>query len=145
MQRSYKRKVPALFLSPHAVAKGFGLAEILVATTVFVIAFFLLLGVLTSSATAIQQSQEEVLAVELADQIVESQRALPFSALASFSSHQDASYQSNGNNVTLRLLYDVTVTSTPAVSPTYRDILVNVTWTSMGIARSLALETGATK
>ena len=145
MQRSYKRKVPALFLPPHAVAKGFGLAEILVATTVFVIAFFLLLGVLTSSATAIQQSQEEVLAVELADQIVESQRALPFSALASFSSHQDASYQSNGNNVILRLLYDVTVTSTPAVSPTYRDILVNVTWTSKGIARSLALETGATK
>jgi Tfp pilus assembly protein PilV len=121
--------------------RGFGLAEVLVAIALFVFAFFSLLSVFTSSAHATKQAEERSCAVDLAERVLEDQRGLGFTGASSVNGTSNVTMQNNGSTAILTLVYAVTVTPVPAVSPTLKDILVNVSWTSDGLSHQTVLET----
>lgn len=112
--------------------RGFGLTEILIAIALFSTAFLYLLGTLTSSNHAIKQSSDRVCAQDLAERLLEDQKARPYANLADYQGQASATYTQHGKSVVLDFTYSVDVTDV-VVSGTTRsmkNLAVSVSWTN---------------
>lgn len=130
---------------------GFGLPDLLISIALFSIAIVSLLSVFTLSAHAVQHSQENVAAQNLAERLLEEQRGLPFANVASKTGTHKALTTNRGSDVFIEFTYNVQVTSLPnTTNPNLKDVAVRVDWfgDSVGsdpVARSVTLETAVYK
>lgn len=131
----------------HFGAPGISLADILVAVAIFAVAFLALLGLYPLGMRSIRQAQEVTEASFLAEQVLESERALAFASIQSkgpFEVEADRvqSRKRHGNESATRYRYQVLVTplsdefTTPA-----KDLVVQVSWESGSGLKLVSLET----
>lgn len=130
-------------------SRGFGLTEILIAVALFSTAFLYLLATLTSSNHAIKQSSDRVCAQDLAERVLENQKASAYAALVDFQGQANATYTQHGRAVEVNFTYsvDTTVVTVPGTSREMKNVAVEVKWsnryapTQQARERKVVLET----
>jgi len=129
--------------------RGFGLTEILIAVALFSSAFLYLLSTMTLSNHAIKHASDRVYAADLAERLMERQRAKDYATIASYQGQASVSYQQKGANVVLDFTYSVdsTVATVPGTSRSLKNLVVQVNWvnrympTQPSQSRSVVMET----
>lgn len=119
-------------------ASGLTLVEVLVATSLFLVATFGLLAVFPTQNRAIGLSHDVLTATSLADREIESTVALGFSVAANRTAQETVSGVVNGVAVSQTFTCETRVTS---VSSQLSDVVVRVRWTEGGRSHVVSLET----
>jgi len=135
----------------RSCARGFNMAELLMAMTLFVIGFLGVLALFTTGFGAVTKSKNLTYACNIAQSQIEKIRFSDFSNIAS--SPRTTLYGSarvNGQNVTTAFYRTMTVTSN--ADNTLKNVVVQVTWEERGFSgtdtsewKSISMETVITE
>ena len=130
---------------------GISLADILVALAIFAVAFLALLGMYPMAMRSVGQAQALTGASFLAEQILESERALSFDLIQSkgpieVEADRIQAIRRAGNENAIRYEYQVLVTPIEdGLTPAAKNLVVQVSWDTGSGLKSIQLETDVIK
>lgn len=132
------RKRPVVSHGP----RGVSLLEALVGLAIFSTVFVLMLSLFPIGANSVRLARETNLATQVAEVRLEQVRAETFdSIVAPPADSVTLTTVNDGHASRLTFNRQVLVTDQPASSPSVKNILVTVSWTSHSVLHSLRLET----
>lgn len=109
---------------------------------IFITAFLMLLGIFPTGLRSVKQARELTMATHLAQQSLENTRVAPFDTIVSSPPAQvPVTVTSNGAESTINYVVQTLVTDVPAGSPTYKNVMVQVSWDDGTRVRAVSLET----
>lgn len=122
-------------------SSGFSLVEVLIATTVFSVAFLALIGLFPTTQRTSRQAQYQLLANHVAEAQMEATIYAPFDSVASTSPQtQVMTTTTNGAQQVWSFTWQITVTPNIGGNASLKDVRCRVTWTDDRM-RYLDLET----